>query len=72
MQEGFSLVPFVFLMCTAMWSYWQENIRNHSILICYCYCLSAIIFILKVLKNLGQVAILCTEEEMLVALLATE
>jgi hypothetical protein len=37
-----------------------------------CYCLLAIIFILKILKKLGQEAIVSTEEEILVAFLAFE
>jgi len=35
-------------------------------------CLLAIIFILKILKKLGQEGILCTEEQILVAFLAFE
>jgi len=45
--------------------------RIHSIVISF-YCLLEIILILKSLKNLEQEAILCTEEEILVAFLTFE
>jgi hypothetical protein len=45
---------------------------KHSIVITFCYCLLAVIVILKSLKKLGQEAILCTEEDILVAFLAFE
>jgi hypothetical protein len=38
---------------------------------CFCCCSLAIIFIFKILKKFGQEAILCAEEEILVALLFT-
>ena len=59
-------------MCRAVYSYSEENIRNHSIVISFCYCLLAVIYILAILKNLGQDAALSTEEEILMAFLACE
>jgi hypothetical protein len=53
-------------------SYSEKNNRKHSIAISFCYCLLAIIFILKILKNLGTEAILSTEKEILVAFLTCE
>jgi len=50
----------------------KKKIRIHSIAFSFCYCLLAIIFILKILKMLGQEGILRTEEEILVAFLAFE
>jgi len=55
-----------------MYSYSEENIRKHSIVFSFCYCLLAITSILKILKNLGQEGILSTEEEILVEFLAFE
>jgi len=50
----------------------RKKIRKHSIVILFCYYLLAVIFILKILKKLGQDSILCTEEEILVAFLDFE
>jgi hypothetical protein len=72
MQDKFIFVPCVILKCAVMYSCSEEDITKHIIVICFCYCLLAIIFILKILKNLGHEAILCTEEEILVAFLAFE
>ena len=73
MQDKFIFVPCVFLIYIQQCRVIQEkNIRKHSIVISFCYCLLAIIFILKILKNLGQECILCTEQEILVAFLAFE
>jgi hypothetical protein len=50
----------------------RKNIRKHSTVISFCPCLLAINFILKILKNLGQEAILCTKEEIFVEFSAFE
>jgi len=38
MQEKFIFVPFVVLVCRAMYVV-QKNIRKHGIVICFCCCL---------------------------------
>jgi hypothetical protein len=50
----------------------SQNITKHSTVICLCYCSLAIICVLKILKKLGQEAVLFTEEEIRVAFLAFE
>jgi len=49
-----------------------ENIRKHNIVFSFWYCLLAITSILKILKSLGQEAILSTEDEIPVEFLAFE
>jgi len=63
---------FVSSFCVGQCKLFRE--KHHKIQHCvpFGYCLLAFIFILKILKKFGQEAILCTEEEMLVAFLAFE